>query len=94
MSLGGVDKAVRQRYGIARWRIDSLFERFIVKRADSSKLWKIAYVCFYRLFDNEYSLTDHGWVVVEGNAQGQFLGQYATRCGICEQVNEIFDQLV
>lgn len=32
MNLGGSDKAVRQRYGIARWRIDSLFERFIAKK--------------------------------------------------------------
>lgn len=54
MNLGGSDKAVRQRYGIARWRIDSFFERFIAKKADSSKLWKKTYVYYYRLFDKEY----------------------------------------
>lgn len=54
MRLGGIDEAVRRRYGLARWRIDSPVERLLAAKADSSGFWKSAYVLYYRIFDREY----------------------------------------
>lgn len=48
--------------------------------------------------DNRYcswdlALTDKGWVMVEVNARGQFIWQYATKTGFRNEVEEILSKL-
>lgn len=43
-------------HGIAPWKIDSPFERFLARKADSSEFWKTLYVGYYRIFDRNYFL--------------------------------------
>lgn len=39
---------------IARWKIDTPFENWLGRRADSSDFWKRIYIAYYKIFDNAY----------------------------------------
>jgi len=48
--------------------------------------------------DNRYcswdlALTENGWIMVEVNAKGQFVWQYATKVGFREEMNEMLKEL-
>lgn len=48
--------------------------------------------------DNRYcswdlALTEKGWVVVEVNARGQFIWQYATKIGFRDEINKMLKEL-
>ena len=44
----------RETDGNTRWKIDNWLERCLGDLADKNELWKLLYVCFYRIFDHEY----------------------------------------
>lgn len=39
------------------------------------------------------ALTEHGWVMVEGNAQGQFVTQYASKEGMRDELDEVLKEI-
>ena len=41
----------------------------------------------------DVALTDNGWIVVEGNAKGQFVWQIATRFGFKKEIEKIMKEL-
>ena len=41
----------------------------------------------------DLALTESGWVLVEANARGQFIWQYASQTGSREQVERIFEKI-
>ena len=48
--------------------------------------------------DNRYcswdlALTDNGWSMIEVNARGQFIWQYATKVGFRDEINSILEEL-
>ena len=45
-------KKLSNKDGIAPWKIDSFFERWLAKKADNSRFWRSMYVNFYKVFDN------------------------------------------
>ncbi len=47
----------------------------------------------YRYTGWDFALTNNGWVMVEGNARGQFVWQFATRVGFKEEIEEILSEL-
>ena len=40
--------------GIARWKLNNLFENWLSYKADYSELWKRIYVLYYKIFDYKY----------------------------------------
>lgn len=41
----------------------------------------------------DLALTENGWVMIEGNEDGQFVFQYFSHQGVAKEIKEIYEKL-